>query len=203
MIRVGVDLDNVLGDFITKACLFYNTKTGKSLSVSDYTSELYDVVWGISPEETHDIMMEFYTKDNILGISPIEGAKTCLNILHSTGNFEFYVITARNENFRRLTEIWLERHYPGIFSGLELLSYFGPKGHKQEKYQTCQKLGCTVMIEDSWNHLFKCLQNGIETCILFNDNKRYKWLEGMTSISDRLKITSSWWQICNILLSIK
>ncbi|CAN0358697.1 unnamed protein product, partial [Discosporangium mesarthrocarpum] len=48
---VAIDLDEVLGLFVSQLVLFHNTTFGTSLTVEDFTSYEFHEVWGGGKEE--------------------------------------------------------------------------------------------------------------------------------------------------------
>jgi hypothetical protein len=179
MIKIGVDLDNVLCNFNDAINDFYNKRTGRSFRSKDYVHETYDKVWGVTMDVSTKVVRDFSRTRGLDDLMPIKGARECLESLLKTRKFQFYIITSRNKSLEKRTKSWLERNYGSIFSGVEFLSYYASRGKSSlEKYHVCKRLGCKAMIEDSPHHLLKCvLEHAVEFGILFNDDGRYMWLD--------------------------
>lgn len=121
---VAVDLDEVLGEFLTSLLTYYNEKKGTQYAYKDFHSYRFCDVWGGTNEEATDLIYEFFETDYFKtssdsagpkGVPPVSGALDALKELSDT--FDFYVVTSRQLVIIEETRKWLDTHYPGIFKG--------------------------------------------------------------------------------------
>ena len=73
--KVGIDLDEVLVDFMKYFVLFYNSKNGSKVTRNKISEYRFWKLWGDSKEETDKTFNEFYKSSLFKNITPIKGAK--------------------------------------------------------------------------------------------------------------------------------
>lgn len=148
MIKVGVDIDDTLCDFIGTLNQHFNTWHCTSFAVNDYVTTSFDKVWSISPEEAQSVITEFVFS-SVDHLTPLPYAYDALKRLKDSGMYEFYAISARDTVLYPSTIAWMKVHYPGIFSGIELCNYYGTvEDTRRNKLSVCQQIGISVMIDD-------------------------------------------------------
>jgi 5'(3')-deoxyribonucleotidase len=116
---IAVDLDEVLGEFIPPLLLFHNETYGTGLTKGDFHSYRFSEVWGGTDQETQEKIMAFFSSSHFRDIPVIPKAREVLERLKDS--FEFTVVTSRQHAIESQTRQWLNKHFPGIFSGV----YFG------------------------------------------------------------------------------
>jgi len=162
--KIGIDFDEVIAEFIDKLLEHYNGSSGKSLRKEDFSSYNLWEMWGGTREEAIKIVDEFHDSPLFSEINPSERALEAIDALLK--NNELFIITARPARFKTKTEEWLRKHLPDknfhvVYSG---------DFHKEQastKAQICKELGVTLMIEDSPHTALDCINNNIKV-ILFN-----------------------------------
>ena len=58
--RIGIDMDEVIADWVNAVLKFYHTKTGKKHDKEEFKEYKLWPVWGISKEEAIKIVDEFH-----------------------------------------------------------------------------------------------------------------------------------------------
>jgi len=149
MIHVGVDIDDTLCYFTPPLNDYFNKKYGTHYSIEDYTTTSFDKVRSISAEGAHDFIREFVYTDRTTNLLPIDGALEVLVALKETGWYTFHAISARDIALYDETYNWIEQHYPGVFSSIQLCNYYGsPADGRRAKSEVCKSLGVKVMIDN-------------------------------------------------------
>jgi 5'(3')-deoxyribonucleotidase len=182
-IKVAVDLDEVLSNFLHKLTEYYNAHYRVDLTpiaMTDYThSGPYHETWQTTPEECKSVMDHFYETDEFKSLDPIPGARAALYRLKLTGHFTFYVVTARGTQLVEETKRWIRTHFTVGDQCLFEDIIFGncwanQEGTVKQKHTICKELQCTILVDDSLRHADACARNGIHV-VLFNFNQTYEW----------------------------
>jgi len=195
--RLGCDLDDVIRDFISKLLEFTNHRFGKNLKREDvWTYDMWNH-WECSPEESRDIVMEFYHSPYFAAIEPCEGAIHGLNAL--TPHYSTNVITACSASVGHISRSHLDSYFPKFSLPLHhACSHFFPiNGHdpQRTKGEICKYLSIPIMIEDNPIFARSCAKQGIETYVL-----RTPWNKGLQE-QDKLKLVDGWDELVERLLS--
>lgn len=152
--KIGVDLDDTLGNFIPALVEFHNNVYGTKIKVEDFKSYRFWETWGGTLEQAVEKVYEFFKTPYFKNIKPVEGAKEVLERLKK--NNELFIITARQESIRKETEEWLNKNYPNIFSKIYFTNQYSLGGTETTKKKICDELEMDVLIEDNINYTFEC-----------------------------------------------
>lgn len=205
VVRIGVDLDEVLVQFIPAITKYYNTQFEASLSLDSYDGRDWSEIWQIEREGVNKVLSDFSKTGEFEKFEPIPGAKEVLEDLKKTGRFEFYLITARSQDQSQKTLQWINTHFCDIFNNVVFANSHGQNSSlpKKEKVEICKELKCSVMIDDLYSHLEKCIPFGIRG-ILFNFNGGYNWCNAYISNNknNNLNHATSWKEIGSILINL-
>lgn len=113
----------MLGHFLPQLCEFYNQKYNASLRVEHFHSyNFWECGMGASREETTLICYEFFASDLFKTIPPIAGARESLEQIKAECNVDLVIVTSRQIDIQAATSVWLDQHYPGLFSSLRFRS---------------------------------------------------------------------------------
>ena len=155
---IGVDIDDTVVEFMLSLCAFRARAYGDTLQRHHFTTfRLYDV-WGCSVDEALRRIEEFYGAPEHALIPAVAGAVEGLSVLAKT--YEIHGITARPAHTEALTAALVERHAPGLLSGLHLL------GHQRSKGDFCQELGVGLLIDDALHNARSVGDKGIAVLLL-------------------------------------
>ena len=163
---IGVDIDEVLAEFVAALCGFHNSKYGTSLEKNDISSYDFCEVWGGTEEEAVKKVLEFQSSPEFKELAPIQGAQKVtrgLSLKH-----DLITISSRPKIVYGETRRWLNYHFPSTFSEL----HFTNEWHKQdgepiiEKLDLCNKFGVGVLIEDYLKTAITCAEMGIPVLLL-------------------------------------
>lgn len=156
---IAVDIDDVLFPFVDGIAAYHNKLKGTALTAKDFISYNFHEVWGGDQQETDDIIDAFLSRDH-LQLQPVAGAKEALERL--SGDFDVFLVTARNELFADSTASWLRRHLPDLFRHV----IFAGNPHDGRPYQPkgviCESIGAQLLIDDHPANLKSAAECGIK-----------------------------------------
>ncbi|MEM4259263.1 MAG: hypothetical protein QXS38_00675 [Candidatus Pacearchaeota archaeon] len=154
--RIGVDLDDVLFDFIGELAKFHNKNWGTSFSKRDFESYYFCRLFNCTQEEAENRVRAFLDSDEFKNLSPIDGAVDGINRLVKENN-SIFVVTARHERLFDITKMQIKMHFRTIENAP---CYFGKNvytGHGTDtKIDLCRKLKLHYLIEDSPEYTREC-----------------------------------------------
>jgi 5'(3')-deoxyribonucleotidase len=128
--RIGVDLDDVLGDLIGALIALYAREDGVNLPRDAVTD------WNVFPPHIHGKMIE----SGYASVRPIPGAREFLDALQRAGH-EIWIITYRSPKVETSTRDWLDRHFPNLVQGLACTG--------GGKVEACRRLQVGLLVDDS------------------------------------------------------
>lgn len=191
---IAIDIDDVLSQSTEALRLVVNERLGINLRPQHYQVPgdywgYYEYVWiehgigdRITMDEVHQHMMEHQSL-----LQPTSGALAAVKML--ARDYRLMIITARDEAWRDVTDVWLDRHFPGLFFQIVLAG--GHEGiRKKSKGEICVEEGATWLIDDNVEHAQTAFENGIQV-ILFGD---YGWHQ---NVPDAMLCCKTWQEVAN------
>lgn len=170
MSTIGIDFDDVLVPFMWEFVMFCESRLNKNFdfdSIGDYS---FKSAIGYEFNEALEFYHEFVNSDSWIklhNVAPSEECKTTLKRLKEKGH-KLVIITAREDRFKEITEDFLERHFPGVFTEMYFGNLLSSSGQKFFKSELCQKAGCSLLIDDNPKYILEVQSKGISG-ILFGD----------------------------------
>ncbi|XP_019196668.1 PREDICTED: uncharacterized protein LOC109190603 isoform X2 [Ipomoea nil] len=172
-IEVAVDVDEVLGNFVSALNRFIADRYSSHHSVSEYHVYEFFKIWNCSRDEAdirvHEFFKTCYFKK---GIHPIPGAKQALQNLSRFCNLS--IVTSRQNAIKDHTVKWIENHYPGLFQNIHFGNHFALNGKSIPKSEICRSLGAKVLIDDNPRYAIECAEVGMKV-LLFDYENSYPW----------------------------
>ncbi|KAL6521308.1 hypothetical protein OROGR_017877 [Orobanche gracilis] len=162
---VAVDVDEVLGNFISVLNQFIADRYSLNHSISEY--HVYEFFK--SDIRVHEFFKTHYFKK---GIYPIPGAREALQKLSEI--FNLSIVTSRQNTIKEHTLEWIEKHYPGVFQEIQFGNHFALDGQSRPKSEICKSLGAKVLIDDNPRYAIECAEVGIKV-LLFDYENSYPW----------------------------
>ena len=144
--NIGFDLDDVLLNFSDTLRIHYNNRFEKNFEREDMTTFYLEEVWGISVEEVHKILDDFYYHDDHINSLPIEGAVEAVKKLAE--NNDLYIITAKPDSLEQKTLEWVEKYFAGAFKNIHFANHTD-KERKCKKSEICKELKIDIFVDDS------------------------------------------------------
>ena len=191
--KIAMDLDEVIADFMSALLDFYYVKKGKRHSVSEFKKYKWWPVWGMEKEESIKLVDEFHDTHKLDEIKLVDGALEVISNLMKNGN-EIYIITARPSRFKKKVESWIKHH---IKTNKIKVIHAGDfhKGQSATKAEICNEIGVKIILEDSGETALQCVEKGISV-ILFDKpwNKNYH--------HKRIKRVYNWGEVMEIISAL-
>lgn len=172
-LRIAVDVDEVLGRFVYALNLFYKDRYNKEWDVKDYWVYEFAKIWKCSPEESNEIVHQFFKSKHFKeGIPVIPGAADVLRRMQT--NHDLVVVTSRQWAIMDDTYIWIDKHYPDLFQEIYFGNHFALEGISRRKSDICKSIGATVLIDDNPGYAVECAEAGINV-MLYDWDHAYPW----------------------------
>ncbi|MDO8584691.1 MAG: hypothetical protein Q7R85_01040 [bacterium] len=173
--RIGIDFDDVVANTGIAIIEMHNKKHGTHYKKDDFYSYLFEEIWGGERDENRKEIDEFLTTNRSKKVSPMVGSLKAIQALKAAGH-ELYIITARRNKHITQTELWIEKHFPDVFTGVHYASPSRLKEEPRKKSEICEALGIEVLIDDSPENAFDCAAVGVKI-FLFDQpwNRRHEF----------------------------
>lgn len=161
---IGIDLDDVLLNFYAPFIEYHNMKHGTNLTRDHITSfYLEDIIGGTREEMTKKIY-EFYFSEQHENSLPVEGAQEAIKYLAE--QYTLVIVTAKPEDVKEKTLLWLERHYPNTFDQVYFTGQHHGNGKKKSKVEICKEIGIEIFIDDHIDNAKNISKEGIPVLLL-------------------------------------
>ena len=163
--EIGVDLDDVLGDFTGSLLKYHNHTYGTNAKREDVKT--YDAAGalGISQKLNRERIDEFYQTTALEDMPLIDGAKEALTQLKAEGD-ELYIITARPRPLEERTKCYFDSKLPGIFKDVYSSSNHISSVNNINKGEVCVKKGLQAFVEDGLHYSIQCAERGVIAILL-------------------------------------
>lgn len=152
--RIAVDLDEVLAQFINAYLEWHNKKYGTAVKRDDCHDYRLWYSLASSRKENEERITEFFNTRHYQSIKPVEGATEA--ILSIAEQHELFVVTSRPEQRRKQTKFWINKHFPDAFSDIYFTDYYTRLNNKRTKSQVCKMLKAHILIEDNIEFAKEC-----------------------------------------------
>ena len=163
--RIGVDIDEVLCPFTEPYMEFFNKRHGTRLTKEDFVHYNFDEITGVPLAECVRTCEAWSKAGHTSEMTPYPDALPALRKLKARGH-ELFVVSGRHAFSHAATREWLERHFPGIFTGVSFISFRSHDGDTTSKADRCRELGVRVLIEDDPHYIDECRAAGIPIILL-------------------------------------
>ncbi len=162
-IKTGVDLDEVLANFIPELNNYYNFTYDTKFKFRDYKFYDLEKTWGGGKERAVEIVKDFYKSEFFYKIKPVSYSQKALEVLSK--NSEFIAITSRPEYLQEATEYWIKKFFP---EKIKKVFYTGQYVLQSPllKLDICLKEDVRVIIEDNLQTSLECAKKGIKSFLL-------------------------------------
>lgn len=139
--NIAVGIDDTICEFIKPLLTYY----GIRVPFEDHTDDNFSKLW---KTDHHLLISQFVDDTCCMDLPPIDGALQQLQLLKDTGMFKFHIVSARHSRLIEKTTEWLNTHFPGIFSTVNLCNTYGT-GPRRTKLEVCEQLDVKIIIEDT------------------------------------------------------
>lgn len=188
--KIGIDIDEVIAEFVEGYFAFYNLKHNKNFKYEDaFTYDLWKVL-GISKENAFKIAREYYDSEFFDHIKLVSGSIEGINKLYQ--NNELFFITSRPKEIEKQTKEFLEKHFPKL--SLNLIHSFNPlEKQGKSKAEISKELKISFLIEDHEEYALECAKKGIKV-LLFDK----PWNRNIQTHENIIKVLN-WGEILEII----
>jgi len=155
--KIGVDLDEVLADFLSALIMFHNHKNGTCFERDHFHSYKVYEIWGGTYDDMIKEIYEFYDTQYFDNIKPIPGSLE--NIGYLSKNNDLIVITSRQNDISEKTLGWIDSHFKNMFSGVFFTNQNSLHGQCENKSDICRRSGVDFMIEDYIDYAAECAKS--------------------------------------------
>ena len=191
MMIIGVDLDEVLAQFVDPLIDFYNKRYGTNIRKSD--ARTYDLwrTFNVSREEARNIVDVFYNSDEFRNLRPVEGSQDGVETL--VQKYGLCVITSRPSRIEEETRKWIDKHFTGMFLGVYFSNHSSSDDQTRSKSVICRELHVDLMIEDHLAYAQDVAKSGRKVLLL---DCPWNQTDNLPSNVERV---TSWHEIANII----
>jgi len=160
--KIGVDIDEILAEFVKGYLELYNKKYGKNIKFEDvFTYSLCEPL-KISKQESIKLADEYYGSDDFDNIKLVQGAKEGIKKLNEQHKLIF--VTARPNHTKEKTELFLKKILPDVDLDISHSNNLWSKGLL--KSEVCINKKCDLLIEDTSSNALDCADKGIKIILL-------------------------------------
>jgi 5'(3')-deoxyribonucleotidase len=189
---IAVDIDDVLSALNENIMHFMNRKYGYSHTLADYYIEApywnyWAGIWGVTPAETDKRVEDYIQSGELFNQQLLPGALKTLKALKK--EYEFVVITSRDDIYTDATHKWLDEHFEDIFHHVRFIAS-RKNGHKITKAQVCREIGASYLIDDNAEHCNLAAKAGVQA-LLFGE---YGWNKNAKLHKNTLR-TKNWQEV--------
>lgn len=169
--KLAIDLDEVLVPLLRPMAKWHGVRVPTIKH-----KYLYRHVFNCSEERAQQILQGFYDTEEFAKLEPLPGARCALEMIRKVGWDKIYIVTGRQDIVRQKTELWVDKHFPGIFDDVVLTNSF--TSFEVPKSDICKSLGVSLLVDDSIDNCREAQMLGIDAInfIGFDENV-YPWCE--------------------------
>lgn len=162
-LRIGIDIDEVITEFVKPFFEFCKEKNIRTPNFEDVNCFDLENIMDLSREEVHSLFGEFNdSEERVKRGGFIDFSKEGINELAK--NSELFIITARMEKIINPTKDFFKEHFPGIH--LEIAHSGDTFGKKKNKVEICSELGVDFFIEDRRKTALECAEAGVKVFLM-------------------------------------
>ena len=162
-LRIGLDLDNVLLDFYSHICDYYNARHGTSWKYSDLKSWYLEHTWGCSNQYVVDILDDFYHSDEHKLVTPIVGSTKAIEEL--SPSHDLFIITSKPDYLKKQTEEWLLNQYGDVFKSVHMINQYHGEGPRRTKSGVCEELCVDIFVDDHIGNTVEVADTGVKALL--------------------------------------
>ncbi len=174
---IGVDLDDVLKEFVGPFLGYYNHKKGTRWNKENITQYSFWNILGMTREEAIELVHGFYGTPEFCARRPIEGAIEGIDRLKEFG--ELVIVTGRAEYMEEMGWKEINELFPDKFRKIYSTNQFARDGYKhRKKSELCLEAKVSVLIDDSLSAAIDCASYDIEVLLFDQPWNQSKGLPG-------------------------
>lgn len=193
---IAVDFDDTLVDCIRAVCAFHNDEYGTAFAPDDHYTYRFENIWGVSKDEAHRRINEFFESRHHNLMTPKEGALQVLKELSE--EYALHVVTARPQTARESTLRVLENRFPNLFQDAHFCgTVSGRSEGKRSKREICKTIGAGGFIDDAIHHVHDVAALPHVRTFLFEA----PWNKGADGLAPGIRRVLSWEEVRGFIQS--
>ena len=160
--KIGVDIDEVLAEFIRGYLNFYKCLGGRNILFEEVFDYDFWKVIGVDRSETFHLADLYYGSKYFEDISLVDGAERGIRELSK--NNELFLVTARPIKIKEKTELFIQKYFSDAVLGI---FYSGDVFNSQGNFKSniCKMNEISLIIEDNFNCALDCARAGIDVLL--------------------------------------
>lgn len=185
---IAIDIDDVLAAENEGMRLFINEKFGQKHTPEDYQREgefwsYWEGVWQVGKEKGKEWNEAYHNSGAKLTLQVLDGAIPAVTKLSK--EYKLIIVTSRDDRSIEITHQWLDRHFPGVFDGVEFVHVWSGN-HKATKAIVCKAIRASYLIDDNLEHCTLSAEAGLKSLLFGNYgwNQAVVLPEGVTRVAD-------------------
>jgi len=189
-LRIGVDIDDTLVDFVGAYILYCNQTYSTNLKKEDFRFYAFNKSIGGTMSESISLVNKFYENVLFKEILPLPDSVEVINLLKQK-NHELFIITSRPDFIKEETERFINKFFLDNFSNIffSYNHYTKRKNGGKSKAELCFDLDISLLIDDSLEYAIQCANMGLEALLFgnfpWNQNGQHK---NITRVKDWIKV---------------
>ena len=190
--KIGIDIDEVLADFVNPLVEFHNGEYGTNLKRNDFKSFNLRETWGGTYEDDLRKVYEFFNSNFCGKIVPLKGSQEAINFLSKSN--EMITISSRPNYIVDETKKWINNYYLRCFRDTRF-TYQVKSNVGVKKRAICLEEDIGVLIEDVLNNVISCSEV-VDKVILFD--APWNQSNGLPKNVTRIK-NQNWSEVLEVL----
>jgi hypothetical protein len=174
--RLAIDFDDVLVPF-TEHFLRFCEDLGIEVN-----KEATDMWWEgmMFPKSTYEEARGYFDSftsseawKDLHDVAPSRACRVALESVKKACHCELLVLSSRSKDFQIITETWIERFFPGVFSRVILCGYYDTKdadgsivASKLTKAKVCELEQISFLVDDNYAHLLELADPSFSPLVL-------------------------------------
>ena len=192
--KIGLDVDDVMIDFVDGIIEFHNDRYGTDLDRKNFTSYHFNEVWGGTMEEAIKKIDEFVGSPYFKNLVPVLDAVETIQRLYSRNSF--HVITSRSKKLEEITKKCLTENFGNKFVSINFSKNHYTGWGEKTKSEICAMLGIDYHIEDSLDYAKQIVAETPKTKVLLLNSP---WNQTTERLNPKIQRVRNWDGIFNFL----
>ena len=188
---LAIDFDDVIYPFSSEFLKYANSKLGVNKTLDDMVTYRLDTVYGVSYDKIVELIEDFMADVRVAEFEPIKGSVEALTKLKD--EFSLHIVTARLDKYDEQTQLWLNKFFPGIFSGVHYCNFYAlspENASKITKLSKCKEIKAICLIDDNVYNVLNVIKGGVDA-VLFGD---YAWHQELSEQSEYWALRVRGWE---------
>lgn len=193
---IGVDVDEVLADFMKSFINFHNQKYKTSYKREDFYNYYFWEIMEIPLSEAVKRVYEFYNHETFGHVEPVFGSVKAIEILSK--EHDLIVVTSRPSKIKERTLNWLEKHFPGKFKKVVFGNHYAWEREKKKKSDICLEADVKLLIEDHLPCAKECAEKGIKVILI-----SCPWNQTSEDLHESIVRVKDWSEVLEIIKKLE